>query len=141
MFDHNKVVTALERKRERFRQFARSQAAEQRSFGRVFEQFGRQSSQSILDQLQELGEPWPGALPTAEMDAADGLCLPFAQRWQNHQEARAWALATLYNRPVLAVDGSQITPTKDLVPPVGAVQIGWFINPHREAGGANGTRP
>jgi hypothetical protein len=30
----------------------------------------------------------------------------------------------------VAVDGSQITPTRTISVPVGAVQIGWFINPH-----------
>ena len=32
--------------------------------------------------------------------------------------------------PSIAVDGSQITPSKEISIPVGAVQIGWFINPH-----------
>ena len=32
------------------------------------------------------------------------------------------------------MDGSQITPTKDFSVPVGAVQIGWFVNTHTAGG-------
>lgn len=45
-----------------------------------------------------------------------------------------WAKDILMHRPVLAVDGSQITPSLDLATPVGAVQIGWFINQHNAEG-------
>ena len=46
----------------------------------------------------------------------------------------SWALQVLQDRPVAAVDGSQITPTKDYSTPVGAVQIGWFVNYHAAGG-------
>jgi hypothetical protein len=78
---------------------------------------------------------WPGAFPTPEVDAADGFRLAFPESWGDHRAARNWALATLYNRPVIAVDGSQLPPTKDFSIPVGAVQIGWFINEHTEGRG------
>jgi hypothetical protein len=83
--------------------------------------------------LDTLGDTPKGALPTPEWDEATKLCLPFGRQWANHEEARAWALEVLTGRPVAAVDGSQIPPTKDFNIPVGAIQVGWFINPH-EAG-------
>lgn len=132
MFDRSKVIQALERKREQFLNYDIEQRQERQQLFRYFEKFRSRGQQSILDALDELAEPWPGALPTAEVDRADDMCLPFGQPWQNHQQARHWALATLYDRPVLAVDGSQITPTKDFSVPVGAVQIGWFLNEHRQ---------
>ena len=59
--------------------------------------------------------------------------IPLGARWQNREQARHWALQALDGRPVLAVDGSQIVPTTDYSPPVGAVQIGWFFNDRRPA--------
>jgi hypothetical protein len=35
---------------------------------------------------------------------------------------------------VAAVDGSQIPPSKELSVPVGAIQIGWFLNYHLPGG-------
>lgn len=76
----------------------------------------------------------PGALPTAERVAGRGIVLPFGAAWENHQQARAWALETLRGVATLAVDGSQITPSPEFSLPLGAVQVGWFINPHRAEG-------
>ena len=61
------------------------------------------------------------------------MCIPLGASWQNREQARHWALEALDGRPVLAVDGSQIVPTTDYSPPVGAVQIGWFFNDRRPA--------
>jgi hypothetical protein len=77
---------------------------------------------------------WPGAEPTAELDKAQELCLPFAQRWRSHENARAWARAVLADAPVAAVDGSQIMPSKELSLPVAAIQVGWYINYHAAGG-------
>jgi hypothetical protein len=133
MFDHNKVAAALERKREKFSSFSQMFTEEQERIEEAFAQFQQMSSQRLWQQLNELDDPWPGALPTPEWDQADGLRLAFKEAWANHRDARQWALAILYERPSLAVDGSQITPTKDFSVPVGAVQIGWFVNEHRQS--------
>jgi hypothetical protein len=76
--------------------------------------------------------PWPGARPTAEHDAYPDLVIPFHADWRSHQQARDWARDVLGGRPTIAVDGSQIAPTKDVSLPVGAVQIGWFVNQHAQ---------
>ena len=80
------------------------------------------------------GCPSPGARPGPEHDTASAPTIPFPQRWRNHQEARAWALQVLSGVTVIAVDGSQIAPSREYSLPVGAVQIGWFENPHHHAG-------
>lgn len=92
------------------------------------------SSREILDYLNQAGIEWPGALPTEEFDSAENLCIPFDADWVNHQAARTWAVEVLQGKPVVAVDGSQIVPTKDLNIPVGAVQVGWYINYHASGG-------
>ncbi len=66
--------------------------------------------------------------------AGRSVVRPFAPAWANHAEARAWALEVLRDVTTVAVDGSQITRSNDFSVPVGAVQVGWFENPHRPAG-------
>jgi hypothetical protein len=130
VLDREKVIVALERKRDQFAGYSADLQRQQQLVQDRLAAIRNLSSQAILERLQALGVAWPGALPTPEFDAAQGLCLPFGRAWQNHEDARAWALEALRDRPTLAVDGSQITPTKDLSIPVGAVQVGWFINYH-----------
>jgi hypothetical protein len=133
MFDHNKVMAALEEKRAKFTTYSADLREEQQRTEDVFASFQAMTSETIWARLNAADHPWPGALPTAEWDKAVALRLLFEENWRNHRDARSWALAVLYERPSLAVDGSQITPTKDFSVPVGAVQIGWFINEHRSA--------
>ena len=71
----------------------------------------------------------PGAIPSA--DITDGSFVkPFSATWRNHEEARAWAKKVLESRTTFAADGSQLYLNKETSLPVGAVQIGWFENPH-----------
>lgn len=135
MLSREKVQAAFEQKRDDFRSF---QAAQQREQGKVeakIDFFCSLSSADILDRLAAGDEAWPGALPTLEHDQAARLRLPFAATWASHEDARRWALTVLNDRPVLAVDGSQVPPSKDYGLPVAAVQIGWYINPHRAGQG------
>ncbi|MCE7989524.1 MAG: hypothetical protein DYG89_50885 [Caldilinea sp. CFX5] len=132
MFDRNKVITALEQKRSRFQAYGVRQQEQHERLEERLQRFYGMSREAIEAAIRE--RAWPGSRPTAELDQALELCLPFVERWRDHREARTWAFNVLLNRPVLAVDGSQIAPTKDVWPPVAAVQIGWFINEHRAGG-------
>ena len=76
------------------------------------------------------GEANIGALPSDELDAAKDVSFSFAEKWQNHEQARKWALSVLENRTTFAADGSQISPDKNISLPFAAVQIGWFENHH-----------
>lgn len=77
------------------------------------------------------GVEWPGALPTAEWER--GFVLPFAPRWEEHGAAAAWARETLRGVTTVAVDGSQIAPSKEFGVPLSLVQVAWFENPHDPA--------
>ena len=134
MLDRGKVINALQDKERKFQEFVAERDKQRFALEEQLAQFLRYDYQAIINMLAERGLAWPGALPTQELDAAQALCIPFASTWQNHQEARAWALQTLRNRTVAAVDGSQITPTGEYSVPIGAMQIGWFVNEHREGG-------
>jgi hypothetical protein len=134
MLDRRKVIDALQTKREQFTTFAGEQQRQGLAAEAKLAVFHRYSAAEILQLLAERNVPWPGAEPTAELDQAQGLRLPFAQRWQSHENARAWALDVLTDAPVAAVDGSQIMPSKELSLPVAAIQVGWYINYHAAGG-------
>ena len=134
MIDREKVILALERKRSQFEGYSAEQERQRALIQERLAAFLLHDCRSLSAYLEKAGITWPGALPTSELDQADHLCMAFGHLWQDHQAARAWALDVVQGHPVVAVDGSQITPTKDLSVPVGAVQIGWYINYHRSGG-------
>ncbi|MFP4394320.1 MAG: DNA double-strand break repair nuclease NurA [Anaerolineales bacterium] len=128
MFQPEKVIAALEAKADHFAGYDGEVDAARERYERALETLADLSREEIDARLA--GIAWPGARPTAEHDAHPGLVIPFEQVWLNHERARAWAKRVLTGVTTVAVDGSQITPTRTISAPVGAVQIGWFINPH-----------
>ncbi len=134
MLDRRKVIDALQTKREQFTTFEGEQRRQSTEAGEKLARFCRLTAAQVRQLLDERQIEWPGSEPTAELDQAVAMCLPFAQRWQSHESARAWALEVLRNAPVAAVDGSQIMPSKELSLPVAAIQVGWYINYHSAGG-------
>ena len=134
VLDQRQVVGAFQRKQEQFQHFAATLEEQQAAFQSRLDALVGKERTDVEARLADLGVDWPGALPTSEFDIADGLRISLGQKWANHQEARLWARDVLHRRPTVAVDGSQITPAGDYSVPVGAVQIGWFINPHDQGG-------
>lgn len=134
MFDHQKAYRALQKKEAVFHAYLESHQRQIQVQREQLEEFDRHDYDSLQQLLARGGVSWPGAIPTAELDRANRLSIPFTHSWRDHQQARSWALDKLMDRPVIAVDGSQISPTLELATPVGAVQIGWFINHHSEKG-------
>ncbi|MYC93537.1 MAG: DNA double-strand break repair nuclease NurA [Caldilineaceae bacterium SB0661_bin_32] len=128
MFVRSAAAAALDRKKELFSLYDHDRREEQRRVQGWLEELKAISHASLNRKLDAIDDAWPGALPTAEFDRADGMRIPMGVTWRNREQARHWALETLDGRPALAVDGSQIVPTTDYSPPVGAVQIGWFFN-------------
>ena len=130
VFHRERVIAALEAKADRFAGYdARLQDA-LAAYEQAMADLRGLSRQDIEARL--VGIAWPGARPTEEHTRYPDLVVPFVPgpTWQNHAQARAWAIEVLSNVPTIAVDGSQITPSKDFSVPVGAVQVGWFVNPH-----------
>ncbi len=134
MLDRRKVVNALQSKREQFTTYQSEQRRQSSQASEKLAQFSRLTAEAVKQALADHNVEWPGAEPTPELDQAEQLRLPFAQRWRSHEDARAWALAVLADRPVAAVDGSQIMPSKEMSPPVAAVQVGWYVNYHSAGG-------
>jgi hypothetical protein len=130
MFYRGKAIAALEAKAERFAGYDLELNDALAIYEEALAEISGLSQAAIEARLA--GAPWPGARPTVEHDLYPDVVIPFERQWTNHQQARDWAMSVLAGVPTIAVDGSQITPGKELSIPVGAVQIGWFVNPHAE---------
>jgi hypothetical protein len=128
MFHRGKVIAALEAKADRFAGYDLELNDALASYDQALAELAGLSRAEVEAQLA--GVPWPGARPTTEHDLHPNVVIPFQEQWTNHQQARDWAMGVLAGVPTIAVDGSQITPSKELSVPVGAVQVGWFVNPH-----------
>jgi hypothetical protein len=128
MIQRDKILQQLQSKRDQFVAFEDSFQDEA---GRYLDALDRMSMLPGSELTRRLATvKTPGALPTAEFDAAAGLRVEFPHKWKNHQEAREWAFDALLDHPTFAVDGSQIRPDDDFSIPVAAVQVAWFENRH-----------
>jgi hypothetical protein len=128
MIHREKMLQQLQSKRDQFVAFEDSFQDEA---GRYLDALDRMSMLQSGELMRKLAMvKTPGALPTAELDAAAGLRVEFPHKWKNHQEAREWAFDALLDHPTFAVDGSQIRPDDDFSIPVAAVQVAWFENRH-----------
>jgi hypothetical protein len=130
MFSKAHAIRALEAKRAAFEHYERRSGLELEYYDSALAWMADQDLPGLLKMLEPI--PRPGALPTVERVPGRPVVRPFAERWANHHEARAWAMRALRGVTAVAVDGSQITPSRDFSIPVGAVQVGWFENPHDE---------
>lgn len=125
-----RVSQQLEASAERFRAFAESETAAFHRFDQALSLLDRLDHDAILQALADAERP--GALPGEEWVGQSGLVVPFGVSFADHRAARQWALDRIRGVPTVAVDGSEIKPTKDYSLPIAAVQVAWFENPHRE---------
>jgi NurA domain len=132
MIFRDKIFAQLEAKQAGFRNYQDAARNDAQVYAEALAQFAALSSAEIHQAVAHL--PTPGALPTAEFDAARTLQLRFPQEFHNHEQARHWAAEALLHHTTCAADGSQILPVKEFSIPVAAIQVAWFINAHTRAG-------
>jgi hypothetical protein len=132
MIYRDKIIAALGNRVADFAQFDTEVAAQYALYREALERIAAMNGSELLARLKDVESP--GALPTAEFDLAQAFVMPFGAAWNNHEEARKWAYATLLGRTTFAADGSQILPSKDFSVPVAAVQVAWFENSHTPEG-------
>jgi hypothetical protein len=123
-----KVARQLETSLERFRELAASEQSTVRAFERAIAVLESLDAGEIARRLGAVGRA--GALPSEEWSTGSSLVVPFGTQFENHRAAREWALRHIAGIRTLAVDGSEIKPTKDYSLPIAAVQVAWFENPH-----------
>jgi hypothetical protein len=90
----------------------------------------RLNQTSYAEIKKELADKNAGAIPSDEFERLKTFSVNFVERWTNHEKARVWANEILQNRTTFAADGSQLFSEREVSLPVGAIQIGWFENPH-----------
>lgn len=127
------LTDELNRQREDFTRFAKSQAGDLDDYVRKIGRFAGKSYAEIFGILGDCGDC--GAMPSEEMNLTDDFSLAFRENWQNHEDARRWAFDVLTKRTTFAADGSQIFLEREVSFRIGGVQIGWFENPHNAAEG------
>jgi hypothetical protein len=126
MLYRDRVTRVLEEKREVFTTGIRQQRAALEHYSAALDQVAHMSRDELEERLADV--PAPGALPTAEFER--GVVIPFRERWDHGDHARAWALEVLHGATTVAVDGSQLAPSKEYNVPIGLVQVAWFENHH-----------
>lgn len=132
MIFRDKIISRLQAKRDRFRSFDDDFHREAEEYAAALRELSALSAGDINHRLAPVATP--GALPTAEFDAARELSVKFDRRFSNHEESRAWACDALLDHTTFAADGSQIMPAKDFSVPVAAIQVAWFENGHTRGG-------
>lgn len=129
MFQSRSLKASLEVHRSRFQTANEKLQAEANRLRDSLVHWAAQPTEAIEAALAN--RPWPGARPSLEQTGVK-LIVSFSERWQNHQQAREWALQVLEGVTTFAVDGSQLSPPKEFSIPVGLVQVGWFKNHHTQ---------
>ncbi len=127
------LTNELNQKREGFIKFASDKAQDLGAYLDKFARISEKSHAEITSVLQKTENY--GAFPAKEFDDCENFSFPFAESWQNHEEARNWAFKILQKRTTFAADGSQLFFEREVSLPVAAIQIGWFENPHDETKG------
>ncbi len=141
----SRVLAALAEKRDQFQGFGADFGKQISSYREALRQLGQRypGAADISARLAARTDTAPaGALPTQEYDRWRALladstagqipALPFAERFEHHQQSRAWA-ERIRGITTVAVDGSQLPPWRDASLPVGLIQVGLFENPHESA--------
>ncbi|MCB1023041.1 MAG: DNA double-strand break repair nuclease NurA [Acidobacteria bacterium] len=123
-----RIEEQLKEKKEDFVSFGAAQKQDLAQYLSVLDEISGMTSLEIEKLISESENV--GAIPSAEIDGLDRFCACFGISWNNHEEARKWAGEVLSGRTTFAADGSQYYSEKETSLPVGAVQIGWFENPH-----------
>ena len=127
------LTEELNQKSEGFRKFALDQTQDLSAYLDKLTRFCQKSYTEIVLVLQRTENY--GAMPADEFESSEDFTFLFDQNWQNHEEARQWAFEILQKRTTFAADGSQLFFEREVSLPVGAIQIGWFENPHDETKG------
>ncbi len=118
----------LNLQRAEFKKFADLQSSDLDDYLAVLREISTFSSREILKKVDQSENV--GAIPSVELDLHDSFSIEFGTSWTNHEDARSWANEILEDRTIFAADGSQLYAEKETSLPVGAIQIGWFENPH-----------
>jgi len=123
-----RIIALLESNREQFRSMTKKTNTLLKEWEITFRDAEKKAKEvyepGISMEMGSLRKTCDGAFPTDE-----GMFFKRRFREENRGSVE-WAKEILSDRPVAAVDGSQIYPSEETHPPVGVVNIAHFINYH-----------
>jgi hypothetical protein len=133
----SQIKTLLDQKREAFSSFNRAKFELLQAYHQAWAEFAALPLAQQIERLAAHDDP-VGALPLEALGQGEKGILPFfcaesgpaTAPWSNREASKQWVQEVLTNITTFAVDGSQISPGKDLSIPIALIQIGWFENPH-----------
>lgn len=135
------IKALLDQHRSAFSSFTRANAQLFQAYQQAWLDFSSLDLGGQQRRLNGLSSPL-GASPLESGDRANQGVIPFffaesapaRDRWSNREASSHWVQQVLSDITTFAVDGSQISPGKDLSIPLALIQIGWFENPHSKTG-------
>ncbi len=135
------IRALLDQHRSAFSSFTRANAQLFKAYQQAWLDFSSLDLAGQRQRLMGLSSPC-GASPLEGGDNANQGIIPFffaesapaSDRWSNREASAQWVQQVLSDITTFAVDGSQISPGKDLSIPLALIQIGWFENPHSKTG-------
>lgn len=133
------IKRLLDQKREAFSTFNRAKFELLTAYNQAWLDFASLPYKQQVALLDPHPSP-AGARPLEALNKVNNGILPFffaesgsaTTRWSNREESAHWVQEILADVTTFAVDGSQLSPGKDLSIPIALIQIGWFENPHNK---------
>ncbi len=122
------MTSELNNQSSDFQNYAREQAGDLHLYLGALRRVEKLGGAAIREKLADAKNV--GAIPADELERQQSFTFSFDENWSNHEQARRWATQILENRTTFAADGSQLYAEKETSLPIGAIQIGWFENPH-----------
>jgi NurA domain len=133
MLNPGEILQALAAKAVDFTDFQQQQRDLTATYQAQLSRLRQQNPSLLRAQLAALS--MPGAIPSLELQQAnDDWSVLFSENFPHHQAAQTWAAQQLAQHATFAVDGAQIMPPPGVLPPVAAIQIAQFENPHTTTG-------
>jgi hypothetical protein len=126
------LLQILEQKSAFFTDYHQSATQIYHEYRSALRIYSRKNNTELTELL--LDELHPGARPLEPLGQSIDWKIPAKLKWTNREQSLQWVRDRLQGITTFAVDGSQIFPTKDVMPPIALVQVGWFENPHGEDG-------
>jgi hypothetical protein len=133
------IKRLLDQKRDAFSTFDRAKYELLTAYNQAWIDFSSLPHQRQVNRLTDYPSP-VGARPLEPLKNPKKGIVPFffeesapaTSRWSNREESAHWVQEVLADVTTFAVDGSQLSPGKDLSIPIALIQIGWFENPHNK---------
>ncbi len=130
----SQVMHTLQSKRDDLANFGDRAKESLNLYRKALEITSTLTSAELLDQLKGIPPDQRSSEPLEPLGGDPNWVKPFGTRWDNREQSLEWARRHITNVATVAVDGSQIYPSKDVSIPIALVQVGWYENFHTDDG-------